>query len=225
MMQWILDILFYTVPAMEGVSYAVPAWLIPLAASAGSSLFNILGQRGETKKGNRLRDLRVGQQNKSLDAFRKAIGQIEGRADDIDDDQSMDELYGDVIQSFSDQATAGADTGIRNIMRSMMAGGGDNTGSGAAAIAGLTEGKNRSISDIVSKFTELTDRRNLQQSGRKDNLYGTALGNRGNLFSALSGLATDAQGRVDRRSTAGRQFLMDAVGMGLQSYGQIKSNE
>jgi hypothetical protein len=84
MMQWILDILFYTVPAMEGVSYAVPAWLIPLAASAGSSLFNILGQRGETKKGNRLRDLRVGQQNKSLDAFRKAIGQIEGRADDID---------------------------------------------------------------------------------------------------------------------------------------------
>ena len=148
-----------------------------------------------------------------------------GRADDIDDDQSMDELYGDVIQSFSDQATAGADTGIRNIMRSMMAGGGDNTGSGAAAIAGLTEGKNRSISDIVSKFTELTDRRNLQQSGRKDNLYGTAMGNRGNLFSALSGLATDAQGRVDRRSTAGRQFLMDAVGMGLQSYGQIKSNE
>lgn len=107
----------------------------------------------------------------------------------------------------------------------MMASGGDVTGQGAAMVNSIREGGNKSISDIVSRFTELTDRRNLQQQSRKDNMYSTSLGARGNLFSALSNLATDAQGRVDRRSTAGRQFFLDAIGTGAQLYGLQKSNE
>lgn len=201
------------------------AWWIPLATTVGSTLYNELSQSKEKKKANRQRDMFNRKRNKALDSFSKAIGQLEGRAGDIDEDVSVDEMYGDVIQSLTDRTQAGTDSATRDVFRTMMASGGDVTGQGANMIAGLREGGNKSISDIVSRFTQLTDRRNMQQKGRADQLYGTAMGNRGNLFSALSGMATDAQGRVDRRSTAGRQFLLDAVGMGLQSYGQLKSNE
>lgn len=187
---------------------------IALAAGAGLGATNyILGGKQRRRlrdRANRIDALR----GESMEAQNEQIRALLGRAEGIDTDQTAQELYGESIQSLTDRVEGGRATAGRQLSRSLMAGGGDITGSMNSLLQRLTQQSNRSIQDIMNEYNERTDRRNLQNQRRQDQLLTSALSARGGQFASLSGLAESAFDRSAQKATADKQFLMDAIGLG-----------
>lgn len=189
------------------------AGIATLAGGALGATNYALGAKERNRlkdRANRIDALR-GESSEALD---EQIGEIGDLAEGIDTDKSAEELYGPTIESLQDRVEGGrAQTG-RQVMRSLMAGGGDITGSVNATLQKLTAQSNKSIMDIMGEYNKRTDRRNLQEKQRKSNLLSTAMQGRQSQMASLSSAADQAFGRSARKATADKQFLMDSIGLG-----------
>lgn len=201
------------------------AWWIPLATTVVGGGINYLSQRGARKEGQRQAESSRGMLTSMLDTTKEGISGLREHAEGIETDASMEDLFGPAIQSLTDRVGADQGTAMQEVFRSMMAGGGDVTGQGAGLLNQITQTGQRSISDILSNFSEAVNRYNLQNRVRQDRLLTQATGSEANLTNMLAGLTQYDQGRVDRRSTANRQMLLDLAGLGFQGWGQLENME
>lgn len=213
--EFIIDVLTWAPVSPDGVELAIG----PLAILAGGAVLGGINYIAGTKERRRLR-----RREKSADSqMQTSIGQLDSSIGALNDranaaaagsNMSVDELYGDQIQTATDRAQAGQAGMGAQIAKALAAGGGDISGSMAATLQRLNASTNRGIKDIMLDFNDRTERRNLSERARADNLFAEATNARGNQFSALSGNYNNAANRSTQKATADKQFLMDSIGLG-----------
>lgn len=216
-LKFIWKIITWGPPEVNNVEMALaPLAAAGLALAGGAALGGInhaLGAK-ERRRLRRREDRLAALRGESMGALNRQISDVLGQAGSIDTDATGEEIYGQSIQSLTDRAQAGGASAGAQLAKSVMAGGGDVTGSINSMLQKLTASTNRSIQDIMSEYNERVDRRNLQQGRRQDQLIQSALGARQNQFAALSGAYENAATRSAQKATADKQFLMDALGLG-----------
>lgn len=222
-LQWIFQAM--NSPVADGVSFANPAWIIPLAAGAVAGgirhFATAPGRRRARRETSRLGE----QRDELLDEFISGISEREERGEDIQTDASVEELYGTQIQQITDRVAADVGGARSGIFRAMAVGGGDVTGAGSEMIRGLGEQGQRTIADVIAQYTQRTDQRNVQQKIRQDRIFSETLGAKEGAFRDVASLHSESRGRLDRMKQANAQFFLDALGLGAATGGQIAQNK
>lgn len=219
LLNYLLEILtvFLFGPEIEGVTYAVAPVLIGLGAGLAAGGLNYALGTGERRRLRRKSNRAESRLNEGLSNTDQSIQRVLGKAESIDTDQSVDDLYGKQIGDLSDKVIAGQGATASALSRTGMAKGGDATGELNVALQRLTEGSNRSIMDIVNEYSERTDQFNLNQQSLKNSMLQNVMGARGGMLSTLAGQAQHAQSQDVMKRQADKQFFLDAIGTGASA--------
>jgi len=142
-----------------------------------------------------------------------------------DGEQTVDERFGRQLRSTQDRIqgdTAGAQTAIS---RALMAGGGDVTGTGATAMADVTQRGNQAQGDAINQYSTMTEQMNQRDRQRGDNMLSRAM--QGSESMARRGqqqygmdrqLLNQADMQEIQRRQANRQFGLDIASTALDSF-------
>lgn len=199
-------------------------WAPIIASAVGAGINHFAGAKGRRQEKRQTDKLRKGQ-DESITKLQEMVTGLSDRGKAIRTDYTPTELYGPIIQNMTDRVQSDSDSMSANIFRSLMGSGGDISGTGQSALQGIRQTGQRSISDTVARFTELTDARNRGNEQRADNLEGAAVSGQGNLSQLFAQLFSGQQGRSDRKQTAGRQSFLDILGLGTQTAGMLYNME
>ena len=142
-----------------------------------------------------------------------------------DGEQTVDDRFGRQLRSTQDRIqgdTAGAQTAIS---RALMAGGGDVTGTGATAMADVTQRGNQAQGDAINQYSTMTEQMNQRDRQRGDNMLSRAM--QGSESMARRGqqqygmdrqLLNQADMQEIQRRQANRQFGLDIASTALDSF-------
>lgn len=234
MIEYILEVLRAIVFGFghEGIELASP--LVAGGIALGSQ---ILGQgvsrligRGERRKTRRREREARNRLDSSMAGLDASVGAIEEQADLATTLASagFEPTYGAErdaeTQRVTDQIQAGSATGQRSISRSLMASGGDVTGSGATMYQNMQEGANRTLAEALANirdsFSRRYDQRVFFDRRRADDLLRTASSARMGQARLSAGLHTEAEDRRLEERQARMQLGAD-IGDEIADFGAV----
>lgn len=166
-------------------------------------------------------------QDKYLGLMDQSIGSLEDTARGQMEDVTMDELYGQEVDTLTDevqQNKAGAQDAISRVS---LASDEDAAGKVASAVANLTQGSNKNIQDIVNEYSSRTTDYNIRNQRAGERLLNAITGARSRQFGQFSDLLNKGETRLAQKNQADKQFFIDSMGMGLNAgslYGQRDSD-
>lgn len=223
----LLYILWEIMTGLSGVEAdyaALASIVVPLLGSAAIGGLQHILSGPDRRRARRRASRAESRADESLVAFQDLLEGYEDRVESADSEaeRGFEDLYGSQVQQITDRVGADQSSAASNIFRTLMAGGGDITGSGSSLLRDLQQSGQRTISDAIREYTERADRRSLQQRARGDQIFADLTRQTGGLFSDLTGIGMQERGRSDRMTTANRQFWLDILGTGSSLAGQLQ---
>jgi len=197
----------------------LPLLIAGLAAAGGlaGGLGNYFGGSKERRRLNDAAAQLNKQRGASVNATQSVIKSLLSQANNLNTNATANDIYGQSIKSLQDRVQAGQAGTDAQLAKSLMASGGDVTGSMNAILQNLIGQSNNSITDIMNNYNDRVDRRNLAMQQLKSHYLDSALTGQQNLAQLLTGSQQNSQRLAIDKKQADKQFILSALGAGLQA--------
>lgn len=174
-------------------------------------------QQGITRHGIRSQD--------AYAQLQDLIGQLAEQSQGAyaEGDQTVDQRFGDVLQSINQNINAQGAATRSNISRSNMATGGDISGSAGVGMAKTNQDTNRAIQNAFNYYSQANIGANQRANRRGDQLTSRGASINQNQYTFDTGNRQGYERREIQRRQASRQTLGDLIGSGLGLAGQVLS--
>lgn len=174
------------------------------------------------EKLNRRNELQ-GRREESRGQFENVIQNILQRGQQLSDQPTLtaQDLFGEEIQNLQDNARANANATKSALSRSLLAGGGDASGTGAVNLLRADQQTNQQLGQITDRFNTLATKIGESRQQRGDSMISRALSGGQSLFSADTNILSDFITREAQKETARKQRRSNMFGGILSTLGTL----